>query len=503
MNIRQVFVDTPGENAGQAGNLPCILVWLFFVLVPLNTIAQAQGFEQVRELIQRGDFGAAVQACEKGLQKQPRDYQLWTLKGIALQGVAQNRESLTAFRRALTINPQFLPALQGAAQLEYQLRDPNCRKTLEALLLLRPEPNIYAMLGVLAFEKKDCTTALTHYSAAGRAASDPIIRWHSATCYFQLQQWEPAVAQFQALLAVKEDDRIRYNLGLAQVNGKQFVEAVATLQPLAQKAAPEADAVSLLATAHEGAKQLTEAFDLLRRAINLYPREERLYADLANLCLEHSAIDLGIEMLEVGMKNNPASARIQTMLGVLLARADRMPQAEAAFRRAAQLAPDTSFGRVGLAVAMLQIGAADEAIKQLRDQLHRTPNDAQVSLMLVQALLQKDTSPTELKEAHKILRNLLVRHADNARGHSLLGKIYLRQNDSVNAARALETAIKLDPSDRNSTYQLMTVYRKLGRVKEATALQGRVQKLLDEEREADVEAARYRLVRAPAGRSPQ
>lgn len=500
MNIRQAFFNTPNVIVGQVGNLPYIAVCLFFVLAMLNTLAQAQGFEQVRDLIRRGDFAAAVQACETGLQKQPRDYQLWTLKGIALQGVAQNKESLAAFRRALTINPKFLPALQGAAQLEYQLRDPNCRRTLETLLLLRTEPNVYAMLGVLAFENKDCATALKHYSAAGEAARDPIIRWHSAACHFQLQQWEPAAAQFQALLAVKEDDRLRYNLGLVQVNGKQFVEAVATLQPLARKAAPEADAVSLLAAAHEGAKQLTEAFDVLRRAINLYPREERLYADLANLCLEHSAIDLGIEVLEAGMKNNPGSARIQTMLGVLFARADRMSQAEAAFRQAEQLAPDTSFGRVGLAVAMLQIGAADEAIKHLREQLQRTPNDAQVSLMLAQALLQKDSSPGELKEAQMLLQKLIARAPTNARAHSLLGKLYQRRNENVNAARTLETAIKLDPSDRNSTYQLMTVYRKQGRLKEAAALQSRVQKLLDEEREADVEAARYRLVRAPAAR---
>lgn len=463
----------------------------------------AQGFEQVRDLLRRGDFVAAVQACETGLKKHPRDFQLWTLKGIALQGVGQNKESLIAFRRALALNPRFLPALQGAAQLEYQLHDPNCRRTLEALLQLRVEPTAHAMLGVLAFESKDCTTALQHYEAAGDAAHDPLIRWQRAACHFQLQQWDGAETQFQALLALKDDDRIRYNLGLAQVNAKKFAEAVATLQSLAQKSVPEPDAVSLLAAAHEGAKQLTQAFDVLRRVIELYPREERLYADLANLCLEHSAIDLGIEVLEVGMKNNPQSARIQTMLGVLLARADRMPKAEEAFRRAEQLAPDTSFGRVGLAVAMMQMGAADEAIKHLRQQLQRTPKDAQVSLMLAQALLQKDSSPAELKEAHTILRTLIVRQPDNARAHSLLGKIYLRQNDSVSAARALEMAIKLDPADRNSTYQLMTVYRKQGRVKEAAALQDRVQKLLDEEREADVEASRYRLVRVPEGRPGQ
>ncbi len=191
------------------------------------------------------------------------------------------------------------------------------------------------------------------------------------------------------------------------------------------------------------------------------------------------------------------------MKGIALQGVGKNPESLAAFRRAEKLAPDTAFGRVGLAVAMLQLGATDEAIKHLREQLQRTPNDAQVSLMLAQALLQKDSSPAELKEAHTILRSLIARQPDNARAYSLLGKLHLRRDETASAARALEAALKFDPSDRNSTYQLMTVYRKQGRMKEAAALQDRVQKLLNEEREADVETSRYRLVRAPEGRPGQ
>lgn len=69
-------------------------------------------------------FSLAARASAQGFE-QTRDFQLWTLKGISLQGVGQPKESLAAFRRALAVNPKFLPALQGTAQLEYQLQDPN------------------------------------------------------------------------------------------------------------------------------------------------------------------------------------------------------------------------------------------------------------------------------------------------------------------------------------------------------------------------------------------
>lgn len=474
--------------------------FLFLILL-FAPCAVAQSFEQVRDLIRRGDFAAAAQACETGLQKQPRDHQLWTLKGIALQGIGQPKESLAAFRRALALNSKFLPALQGAAQLEYQLRDPNCRKTLEALLQLRPEPTVHAMLGALAFEGKDCAATLKHYAAAGEAAHQPIIKWQRATCSFRSGDWDAAATQFRELLALKEDPRIRFNLGLVETRAQRNADAIATLSPL--RAQADADGLSLLASAYEANKQTPEALELLREAIARFPLEERLYADLATICLDHNALPLGVEVLEAGTKNLPKSARLQMLLGVLHARGEQRDKAEAAFKQAEQLAPEAAFGRVGLAVAMLESGAVDEAIKLLREQSRRTANDARVQLTLAQALLQKDSSPAELKEAQTVLRNLIARQPDNARAHSLLGKLYLRREETVNAARALETAIRLDPSDRNSTYQLMTVYRKQGRIKEAAALQDKVQKLLDAEREADVEAARFRLVRAPESRPGQ
>ncbi len=475
------------------------LLPLMLMLVATGLV-RAQSFEEVRDLIRRGAFDQALKLCDASLRKQPRDYRLEALKGIALQGLSRDQESLAAFRRALVLKPDFLPALQGAAELEYRLRDPRCRQRLEALLRIRPDPVVHAMLGALAFEESDCAASLRHYDAAGEAANDPLIRWQRAGCSFQLEQWERAETLFAGLLAVRDDDRLRHNLGLTQFRAKRYREAIATLVPLAERPLPDPDSVSLLAATHDALRELPEAFEVLKRAINRRPDSERLYAELANLCLERSAVELGIEVLEVGLRNNPASARIQTMLGVLHARSGRMDLAESAFRQAGNLGPEKAFGRVGLAVAMMEMGAVDEAITQLREQAKLSPDDRQVGLTLAQALLQKDSSTAELGEARRILHRLTTAEPKNARAWSLLGKLSLRLKQINSALQALETAISLDPSDRNSTYQLMTVYRKQGRLKEASALQTRVARLLDEEREADVENARYRLIRAPESR---
>jgi tetratricopeptide (TPR) repeat protein len=490
----------------KSARMRCVFInlnFLIFILCLCSQSVFAQSFEQARDLIRRGQFAEALRVCDAGLKARPRDYQILTIKGIALQGLGRNQDSLAAFRQALRIQPKFLPALQGAAQLEYQLSDPQCRKTLEALLQIRPEPTAHAMLGALAFERKDCAAAIKHYGEAGTAANHPIVKWQRAMCHYQLGQWGPAETQFRELLATGENDQIRYNLALTQLEGKKFADAIATLESPGRKQTTEADALSLLAAAYNSNKQVHEAIEVLRRAIALHPREERLYADLAAICLEHNAIPIGIEVLEVGARNIPDSARIQTMLGVLHIRSNQAEKGKEAFKRARQIAPDATYSGISLAVALIQLGAVEEAINQLREELQRAPGDLRICLTLAQALLQKDSSPAELQEAQTLLRRVTESEPNNARVHSLLGKVYLRRDETANAARALETAIRLDSSDRNATYQLMTLYRKSGRLKEALALQGKVQRLLEAERTEEAEAARYRLFRVPEGRPPQ
>lgn len=485
----------------RAHGKPLLLALTLIALIALSAFAD---FQQIRELIRRGDFAEALRACERDLKLQPRDYQIWTLKGIALQGVGRNAESLAAFRQALTIEALFLPALQGAAQLEYQLRDPNCQRTLETILRVRPETlTAHAMLGVLAFERKDCVDAVRHFETAGEAAViNPAVKQQLGTCYFQLERWHDAETQFSQMLAVKDDNQIRYNLGLTQTQAKKPAAAVATLRPLSLQERPDPDALSLLASAHEANEQTPEAVDLLRRALALYPREERLYADLATICLENNAFDIGTEILEAGAKNIPGSARIQAMLGVMHASAGYTEKAQAFFKRAEQLAPDAQHGRVGLAISLMQSGAAEQAVRMLREQAARTPDDPLISFTLAEALLQKGDASEQLqREAQMLLQQVVKRQPGNARAFSLLGKIYFRQQDTINALRNLETAVRLNAQDRAASYQLMTIYQRTGRASEAAALKEKVQKL--REAENVEEAGRYRLVRVPADRVPQ
>jgi tetratricopeptide (TPR) repeat protein len=464
---------------------------LFLLLSPVSQPA----FEDIRELIRRGQFPEALAASEQFLKVHPQDFRVWTLKGIVLQSLARRPESLNALRRALAIQPSFLPALQASAQIEYETGDPAARQSLERLIALRPDPAAHAMLGVLAFEQKDCVQSVNHFQNATAAISaQPLARWQFATCLFQLGQYSEAERQFATMLEEKENDRIRYNLGLARFAGHRYPEAIAALEPLGRSEKSDADAVSLLAAAYEANKQTQEAVATLRRAINLRPTEERLYIDLAGLCLEHESVPLAVEIMETGIRNHPQSARMQTVMGLVYGRAGNNEKASEHYAKAEELAPRDGFGPVARSMMMLQMGAVDDAVKLLRAQRTRATNP-KVDLALAQALLQKGAGNSELVEVERLLSG--VSAEDDPRVYTLRAKVYLLRDQPQRAAQALEASVKRNPDDRTAVYQLMTVYRRLGRSAEARELQGRVKELLDSEQREESESGRFRLVSAP------
>ena len=107
------------------------------------------------------DFGKALQLLQPALQQSPKDAQLWTLQGIAFSGNNQEKQALASFRNALKISPDYLPALEGAAQLEYKAGSVAAIPLLQHVLKLRPgDLTSHAMLAVLFSRRRDCNSAI-------------------------------------------------------------------------------------------------------------------------------------------------------------------------------------------------------------------------------------------------------------------------------------------------------------------------------------------------------
>ncbi|MBM3768323.1 MAG: tetratricopeptide repeat protein, partial [Acidobacteria bacterium] len=149
----------------------------------------------IRELIRAGRFAEAVAACDRDLSTAPSNAALLTLKGLALRASGDSAGALVSLRAALRVAPSSLPALQAAAQLEFEARDPLAARRLEAIVRADPaNTTAHAMLAELAFETRDCAKALGHFA---KTEATPSARWRTGVCLFALERWREAAVEFE------------------------------------------------------------------------------------------------------------------------------------------------------------------------------------------------------------------------------------------------------------------------------------------------------------------
>ncbi len=287
------------------------IIRLAIVFLLLNVPAIAQSAKELAEPImsalRSNDFARALALLEPALQAYPQNPQLWMLQGLAYAGSGDRKSALASYQSALKIAPEYLPALEGAAQLEYEADSQEAIPLLEHVLRLRPQDSTaHAMLAALSARKGDCATAVTHFALSGPAlSSQPAALQEYGQCLMKLKQPEKAIQVFQELLASNPDDiKARRSLAAVQLSAGQAKDALTTLQPLLDST-PDTITMRLAVAIYEANNDTPDAVKILRDAIVKNPTEVPLYVDFAEIAMNHQSFQAGIEMINSGLKLQP------------------------------------------------------------------------------------------------------------------------------------------------------------------------------------------------------
>src|SRR6266496_2790717 len=185
------------------------LVLVLLISKCLNAQASGPNVEAaIQSALRQRDFHQGLQLAQEALRQFPRNAQLWTMEGIALSGLGRDKEALGAYNHALQISPDYLAALEGAAELEYKSGNGRAAPLLNHILKIRPDdPTSHAMLGVLAYKQKDCGSAVKHFHASqSMLKSQPVALSEYGSCLMDVQQAEQAIAVFQQIHELSPDD---------------------------------------------------------------------------------------------------------------------------------------------------------------------------------------------------------------------------------------------------------------------------------------------------------
>lgn len=480
----------------------CILQAIFIVTVCLITAFGQTGGDQIGAIsasLRAGEFDHALQLLHPMLQQSPSNPQLWTLQALAYSGAKRKKDALASFQHALKISPDYLPALEGAAQLEYDAGSAEAIPLLHRILLLRPDdPTSHAMLAVLEYSRGNCPAALQNFDQSGTLAnSQPEALRARGSCLVQTKQLDKAISVFQNLLDISPSDTLaRRQLASVELMANQPKEAIDVLTPVLQTTDPPAAALQLASSAYEAMNDTPNAVRVLRQAIVENPRNTDLYLDFADLSMEHQSSQVGIDVINSGLRTQPAAAPLYVARGVLYVQLAKYDEAEADFEKANALDPKASLGSVAQGLEAIQNNDPDRALATVRAKLAKKPNDPYLLYLEADVLTEKgvDVGTPDFATALSSARKAISLQPSLTAARDVLAKLYLQAGQNKSAIVECRKALISDPKDQTALYHLIQALRKSGETAEIPELLKRLARLRAQSSREESEHNRYKLV---------
>ena len=421
------------------------------------------------------------------------------MQGAAYAGDRHMKEALASFRSALKISPDYLPALEGAIQIEYEAGDPAAIPLLKRMLRLRPtDATSHGMLAVLEYQQGDCGAAVSHFEKTGTLFDTKASALDAyAICLVKLKHLDKAEKVFQRALALNPDDRReRRLLASVQLMAHQPQDAVTTLEPLLQGSNEEVETLELAATAYEDKKDTPQAVAALRKAILLDPKNVNLYVDFANLSAAHDSFQVGIDVVSDGIGQLPEAVPLYLARGVFYVQLARYDKAEADFETAHTLDPRQSLTSAAQGMLAAQEDDVGRALAIVQAKLVQKPKDAALLYLQADFLSQRGVEPgtAEFQLAMRSAKQAVTLQPTLSGARTVLAKLYLQEEKYPEAIEQCRKALEQNPKDQTVLYHLIQALRKTGDKREIPDLLKQLALLRKQATREESERKQYKLV---------
>lgn len=456
--------------------------------------------------LQSSRFAEALQLIEPALQQSPSNPQLWTLQGLAYSGQGSKKEGLASFQNALKFSPNYLPALEGAAQIEYDRNSREADALLQRVLKIAPgNSTAHAMLASLAYKNRDCPEAILHFEKSGALIeSEPTALRQYGICLAKVKRYNDAVETFKKLLNKSGDDpEDRLRLASLQMSAGKPADAIETLTP-ALADHPSAAVLGLAAQAYEDQKDTPQAVKLLHRAIVENPKNVDLYLQFADLSFVHQSFQVGVDMMSAGLRIQPDAAPLYLARGVLYVQLADYDRAEADVEKAEELDPGLYVSDAARGMIAQQKDDLDKALAVVRARLSKHPDDAFLLYVQADILVQKnpDVGSPEFKQAIASAQAAVKIQPGLVAARDTLAKLYQQEGKDQLAVEQSRESLRHDPNDQIAIYHLILGLRRTGQKQELPALLRKLAELRQKATRVEGENNRYKLIEQTDGSTP-
>jgi tetratricopeptide (TPR) repeat protein len=477
---------------------------LAVVLMPAALSAQLAGDDAntVAHELQQNNNAQAVAISDRILIARPSDCQVLTLRGIALSREGQVSNAQDSFNRALESCPDSLPALEGAAQIAYAKRSPSAAGLLHRILLQRPDDRTsHAMLGSLSFQHGDCAAAIEHFEQSLPLVHKSVeAQREFGSCLFSQGDHRKAEETFRRIAEQDPTEKNLLQLAVVEWKSKDFDDALNTLQPLLTSTSADSKTFALAGQIAEEKGDTPRAVEWLHSAILKDPSETANYLLFATISFNHASYQVGIDLVNSGLRQSPQAAKLYLARGVLQVQLSHYDAAVTDFEKAHALDPKLSF--VEDAMGMIRSQQHDWAgsLAIFERQAGEHPQDPLLQYLYAEALAHENGNDSQQNSAKAIaaLKKALELEPDYQPARDLLCTLLLKTNQYAEVIDQAGIALKNDPNDQSALYQEIQAQRRLGNKEAIQPLVSRLEQL---KRQQQVAQAQYLLEDANTNRS--
>jgi len=367
---------------------------------------------------------------------------------------------------------------------------PSARQNLEQASLM-PEAGAMVWLALAETYRRLPDPEQAEQAAAKAlqmGPNDPRVLQGLATYQAALGRWAEAasMAERSARLLPQSGDAVQTAVGL-YLRAEQPEQASA----LAQWGLEQNDSTDLrllLVQAHLAGGNAKLAVEVLERAIQLQPYEERPYFELARLQMSLQDFEGSLATIARGEKIFSKSPQLELLRGIAFYGQRRFSEAVDAFLRSAELGlkmeqPHAFLGRI-LSHAHDRL---DRVTARFAAFAAATPESYLSQYLYAAALLEgmgPSLDPATAAKAEALLQRSLELKEDFADSHFEFGVLLAKKREFEGAEKHLQRSVELNPKSSKAHYHLSRVYARLGKQEQAERERSLHEKLTEDERQA-------------------
>ena len=477
-----------------------LLVFVALTALVANLASQT-GDRRTADIVsalRAGQYEKALGLLHAAIAHSPADSELWTMQGVAFKGAGNSKDALASFRRAIKLAPDNVPALQGAAQIEFDQGDAAGIPIIEHLLKLHPNDlTSHAMVAVLEYQQGNCTSALPHFERALPVfEARPAGLDAYAACLVKQKQFDKAMAMLKrSVESHPENVQERRVLASVQLMAQLPEDSIATLTPLLA-ADPDPQTLELAAQAYEQSHQTEKAVDSLREAILRDSKNVNLYIEFAAIAEKHQSVQVGINVVNDGINLQPNAAALYFARGMLYVQLSEYEKAQSDFDRAYQLDPKSSLSAAAQGLTAVQQNDFSKALAGIQEKLRARPNDPILLYMQADVLAEQDPQPgtSEFNTAMNSAKRAVSLNPALGPAHTVLAKLYMAAERYPDAVAECRKALHDDPADQTALYHLVRALRKTDQRNEIPGLLKQLAVLRQQANNKKREENRFKLV---------